>query len=59
MSLNTWVLSPRWNIPWRGAGAYLSKTFYPARKQEKLSELRNYVRVEQTNPFYANAKDLI
>ena len=53
------ISPPWWNPPWRGEGAYLTKTFSPQCVNKNSSERCCYVRSEQTDLLYANAKDLI
>ena len=53
------ISPPWWNPPWCGEGAYLTKTFSPQCINKNSSERCCYVRSEQTDLVYANAKDLI
>ena len=53
------ISPPWWNPPWRDEGAYLTKTFSPQCINKNSSERCCYVRSEQTDLVYANAKDLI
>ena len=53
------ISPPWWNPPWCGEGAYLTKTFSPQCINKNSSERFCYVRSEQTDLVYANAKDLI
>ena len=53
------ISPPWWNPPWCGEGAYLTKTFSPQCINKNSSERFCYVRSEQTDLVYTNAKDLI
>ena len=53
------ISPPWWNPPWRDEGAYLTKTFSPQCINKNSSERFCYVRSEQTDLVYTNAKDLI
>ena len=53
------ISPPWWNLPWRGEGACLTKTFSPQGINKNSSERCCYVGSEQTDLLYVNAKDLI
>ena len=53
------ALPPRWKPPWRGEGAYLTKRFQPAYRQEELVGVMLLVWAEQTDLLKYLAKECI